>query len=180
MNWRDAILQGHKIHKPGKYTLRVSLIQSRRSLWPSDHQVFVGLSYGTNSPTNQMIRSKCGTFFGFLCGASPFLGIFEIQALSGASPKPEAPIFITGSAAKFEFDLDLVVNLTQVNQIVTCTLAVGAGGMACGSSSGNRIQTFQTGLRTLIHPNEGLRFVIVPTGLNVDDEMEARLNWVSL
>jgi len=113
------------------------------------------------------------SFCGFVAGASPYLGIFELQALTAASSRPEPPLFVTGSAAKLELDLDMTSHLTRVNAVVSNVLQVQGGTLSQNAPP----QIFQCSRKTL---EEGLRFVIIPIGVEVDEEIEVRLNWVSL
>lgn len=193
LRYCDSIMQLHKISKPGKYKLRISLTQPKGHCWNPGHQLFVGISYGTNWDLGHSLRERnlCGphgsyyqkyqknvnrrsTFFGYLCKQSDFLGIFSLSALAGPSFKVDEPIHLTGSAGKMQFDLDLDVSMTKVNQIVTNVMQVTSETMDI-----NRAHTFECSLRTLIHPEEGLRFVLVPLGLAVPDEIEVALNWVN-
>ncbi|CAK9033561.1 unnamed protein product [Durusdinium trenchii] len=107
----DRLLQADVLRDSGISRLRVALSEPSSLLWNPEHEVFVGLSYGE------------GKYFGFLCSASAFSGIFSVRALASAAPAPSAPVHLTGSGNKMEFDLGLEIQLHRVDLVVTCELS---------------------------------------------------------
>jgi len=156
---QQRLVQTQAIRSPGIQRLRVVLSNPRLVLWNPEHEVFVGISYGQ------------GRFFGYLCSATAFSGIFSVRALASASPAPNAPVHLTGSGNKVEFDCAIEVQLTRVNMVVTCKLSI---------ISRNETLTedlFQVSNHTL-KDADGLRYQVVATGLE-DQEVEVQLGWVS-
>jgi len=156
---QQRLVQTQAIRTPGIQRLRVVLSNPRLVLWDPEHEVFVGISYGN------------GRFFGYLCSATAFSGIFSVRALASASPAPNAPVHLTGSGNKVEFDCAIEVQLTRVNGVVTCKLSI---------ISRNETLTedlFQVSQHTL-KEEDGLRYQVVATGLE-DQEVDVQLGWVS-
>lgn len=154
----QRLLQGDVMRHAGITRLRVGLYSPGRHNWDPQHEVFVGLSYG---------ESK---YFGYLCSATAFHGIFSIRALASAAPEPSAPVHITGSGNKVEFDLSLEIQLHRINLVVTCKLGVIFNGTTATE------ELFQVSYDTLVH-GPGLRYQVVATGLE-KDEVEVQLAWV--
>jgi len=157
---QQRLVQAQAIKDAGIQHMRVALSNPKRVLWDPEHEVFVGLSYGE------------GRYFGFLCSATAFSGIFSVRALASAAPAPNAPVHFTGSGNKVEFDLMLEVQLQRVNLVVVCKLQVLIA---------NEVLTeelFQIAYETLTS-GPGLRFQLVGTGLG-SDEIDVQLAWVSM
>mmetsp|Transcript_61186 Transcript_61186/g.117992 ORF Transcript_61186/g.117992 Transcript_61186/m.117992 type:complete len:586 (+) Transcript_61186:123-1880(+) len=155
----ERLLQSDTFREVGIQRLRVSLSVPRRAAWNRDHEVFVGCSYGE------------GKYFGFLCSATDFAGIYSVRALASAAPEPGAPAHITGSATKFEFDLALEVQLQRANLIVMCKLSVIFQDKTVTE------EWFQIAYDTLT-TGAGLRFQVVATGLE-SECVDVVLSWVS-
>jgi hypothetical protein len=156
---QQRLVQTQAIRTPGIQRLRVVLSNPRLVLWDPEHEVFVGISYGD------------GRYFGYLCSATAFSGIFSVRALASAAPAPNAPVHLTGSGNKVEFDCAIEVQLTRVNMVVTCKLSI---------ISRNETLTedlFQVSHHTL-KEGDGLRYQVVATGLE-DQEVDVQLGWVS-
>jgi len=156
---QERLLQSDTFREVGIQRLRVSLSVPRRAAWNRDHEVFVGCSYGE------------GKYFGFLCSATDFAGIFSVRALASAASEPGAPAHITGSATKFEFDLALEVQLQRANLIVMCKLSVLFQDKTVTE------EWFQIAYDTLTN-GAGLRFQVVATGLE-SERVDVVLAWVS-
>jgi len=156
---QQRLVQTQAIRTPGIQRLRVVLSNANSVLWDPEHEVFVGMSYGP------------GRYFGYLCSATAFSGIFSVRALASAAPAPNAPVHLTGSGNKVEFDCAIEVQLTRVNMVVTCKLSI---------ISRNETLTedlFQVSHHTL-KVADGLRYQVVATGLE-DQEVDVQLGWVS-
>jgi hypothetical protein len=156
---QQRLVQTQPIRRPGIQRLRVVLCKPDRELWDPEHEVFVGISYGP------------GKYFGYLCSATAFSGIFSVRALASAAPAPNAPVHLTGSGNKVEFDCAIEVQLTRVNMVVTCKLSI---------ISRNETLTeelFQVSNHTL-KEGDGLRYQVVATGVE-DQEVDVQLGWVS-
>jgi len=156
---QQRLVQSNAIRRPGIQRLRVVLSNPRAVLWDTEHEVFVGISYGT------------GKYFGYLCSATPFSGIFMVRALASAAPSPNAPVHLTGSGNKVEFDCAIEVQLTRVNGVVMNKLSI---------ISRNETLTeelFQVSSHTL-KDGDGLRYQVVATGVE-DQEVDVNLGWVS-
>lgn len=94
--------------------------------------------------------------------------------MSGVAPKAEKPVFLTGSGSKMEFDVDLCVEMQRVNQVVGCKMSIMANQTSIARDE------FQVTQNCLKKPDQpGLRFQIVPIGLQVDEQIDVRLSWVS-
>eukprot|EP00448_Togula_jolla_P006477 CAMPEP_0170598818 /NCGR_PEP_ID=MMETSP0224-20130122/16454_1 /TAXON_ID=285029 /ORGANISM="Togula jolla, Strain CCCM 725" /LENGTH=597 /DNA_ID=CAMNT_0010923403 /DNA_START=24 /DNA_END=1817 /DNA_ORIENTATION=- len=156
---QQRLVQADVIRKSGLSRLRLVLSNPRRLLWHIEHEVFVGLSFGDNK------------YFGFLCSATSFSGIFSVRALSSAAPEPGPKVHLTGSGNKVEFDLVLEVQLQRVNKVVVCKLSVILDNVL------KTDELFQIANETLTR-GSGLRFQVVGTGLG-DDEVDVQLSWVS-
>jgi len=156
---QERLLQSDTFREVGIQRLRVSLSAPRRPAWNRDHEVFVGCSYGE------------GKYFGFLCGATDFSGIFSVRPLASAAPEPGAPAHITGSATKFEFDLALEVQFQRANLVVMCKLSVIFQDKTVTE------EWFQIAYDTLT-TGAGLRFQVVATGL-CSERVDVVLAWVS-
>merc|ERR1719199_938963 len=100
---QQRLVQTQAIRTPGIQRLRVVLSNPRLVLWDPEHEVFVGISYGD------------GRYFGYLCSATAFSGIFSVRALASAAPAPNAPVHLTGSGNKVEFDVEVDVQLGWVS-----------------------------------------------------------------
>jgi len=155
---QQRLVQMDAIHNAGIQRLRTVLCSPRRQLWDPEHEVFVGCSYGE------------GRYFGFLCSATAFSGIFSVRALASAAPAPNSPAHLTGSGNKVEFDLALEVQLHRANMVVMCKLGVVFANQTVTE------ELFQISYDTLADP--GLRFQVVATGLG-EDTVEVQLGWVS-
>lgn len=155
----DRLLQAEPIRNAGIQRLRVVLSNPRRALWDPEHEVFVGISYGE------------GKYFGYLVSATAFSGIFSVRAIASAAPAPNAPVHLTGSGNKIEFDMGLEVQLQRVNLIVTCKLSV------IWANATLTEELFQVTLETL-KDREGLRYQVVATGLN-DESVDVSLSLIS-
>jgi hypothetical protein len=156
---QQRLVQSQPIRRPGIQRLRVVLSNPRVVLWDTEHEVFVGISYGK------------GKYFGYLCSATPFSGIFMVRALASAAPSPNAPVHLTGSGNKVEFDCAIEVQLTRVNGVVMNKLSI---------ISRNETLTeelFQVSHNTL-KEGDGLRYQVVATGTE-DKEVDINLGWVS-
>lgn len=156
---RQRLVQADPIRSSGIVRLRVVLSNPRRPLWDPEHQVFVGLSYGE------------GKYFGYLCSATAFSGIFSARALASAAPAPNAPVHITGSGNKVEFDIALEVQLQRVNLVVTCKLSIIFANETVTE------ELFQIANDTLKH-GAGLRYQVVATNLK-DEQVDVSLACVS-
>lgn len=156
---QQRLLQSDPIRWAGLQRMRVVLSNPRSHLWNPDHEVFVGLSYGE------------GKYFGYLCSATTFSGIFSVRALASAAPAPNCPAHLTGSGHKVEFDLMLEVQIQRANLVVLCKLSVVWSNIMVTE------ECFQVSYETLQH-GAGLRFQVVATGLD-DDEIDVQLAWVS-
>lgn len=152
------VLQDEALRSPGVVRLRVTLSSPSRLLWNPLHEVFVGLSYGE------------GRYFGFLCSATAYSGIFSVRALASVSPAPSAPAHFTGSGNKMEFDMGLEVQYQRVNLVVTCKLSI------IYKNETITEELFQISHHTLT-TGPGLRFQAVATGLG-HDHIDVQLGWV--
>jgi len=157
---RERLLQADVLRDPGLSRLRVALSEPGNLLWNPEHEVFVGLSYGE------------GRYFGFLCSATAFSGIFCVRALASAAPAPSAPVHLTGSGNKVEFDLGLEVQLHRVDLVVTCKLS------AIFKNESLTQETFQISYDTLVN-GDGLRYQVVSTGLERKEQVLVNVAWVS-
>lgn len=104
----ENVLQQNALMEPGQMRLRLLLTQKIDKVWNPDHEIFVGVLFGKNY------------FFGYLCGASPFLGVYSLRCCSSGACKAEKPTFITGSGTRLEFDFDLKISMEQMNGVVNC------------------------------------------------------------
>eukprot|EP00931_Biecheleriopsis_adriatica_P029549 TRINITY_DN1752_c0_g1_i4.p1 TRINITY_DN1752_c0_g1~~TRINITY_DN1752_c0_g1_i4.p1 ORF type:complete len:604 (-),score=139.49 TRINITY_DN1752_c0_g1_i4:224-2035(-) len=155
----ERLLQGDILRDPGCSRIRVSLSEPETYLWNQEHEVFVGLSYGE------------GKYFGFLCSATAFSGVFSLRALASAAPAPSAPVHLTGSGNKMEFDLGLEIQLHRVDLVVTCKLS------AIFKNESLTEELFQISHDTLVN-GPGLRYQVVGTGLE-SSRVLINLAWVS-
>eukprot|EP00930_Biecheleria_cincta_P028833 TRINITY_DN20086_c0_g1_i1.p1 TRINITY_DN20086_c0_g1~~TRINITY_DN20086_c0_g1_i1.p1 ORF type:complete len:623 (+),score=110.87 TRINITY_DN20086_c0_g1_i1:73-1869(+) len=155
----EKLMQADCLRDAGLSRLRVALSEPSNLLWNPAHEVFVGLSYGE------------GKYFGFLCSATAFSGIFSVRALASAAPAPSSPVHLTGSGNKVEFDLGLEVQLHRVDLVVTCKLS------AIFKNESLTCETFQVSYDTLVN-GAGLRYQVVATGLE-KDKVLINLAWVS-
>ncbi|CAK9081774.1 Hypothetical protein SCF082_LOCUS38897 [Durusdinium trenchii] len=155
----DRLLQADVLRDSGISRLRVALSEPSSLLWNPEHEVFVGLSYGE------------GKYFGFLCSASAFSGIFSVRALASAAPAPSAPVHLTGSGNKMEFDLGLEIQLHRVDLVVTCELS------CIFKNEYLTKERFQISHDTLVN-GPGLRYQLVGTGLE-KSRVLVNLAWVS-
>lgn len=155
---QQRLVQADPIRVAGLQRMRVVLSNPRTLLWDPEHEVFVGLSYGE------------GKYFGYLCSATAFSGIFSVRALASAAPAPNAPAHLTGSGNKVEFDLKLEVQVQRANMVVVCKLSVIFANLTVVE------EHFQISYETLAF-GPGLRFQAVTTGLG-DDEVDIQLAWV--
>lgn len=159
----ERLVQASAIHTFGIQRLRVVLSNqdaTSANLWDPEHEVFVGVSYGERK------------YFGYLCSATAFAGIFSLRALAGTAPCPNAPVHITGSGNKVEFDVALEVQLRRVNLVVTCKLSVLFKGDLVTE------ELFQVSSEALSE-DVGLRFQVVGTGLG-QDRVNVTLNILGL
>lgn len=159
MSAHQRLVQADVIRDPGLQRLRVVLSNPRSALWDPEHEVFVGLSFGE------------GRYFGFLCSATAYSGIYGLRALASAAPAPSLPVHLTGSGNKVEFDLALEVQLIRVNTVVACKLSI------IFSNENITEELFQISSETLKY-GPGLRYQVVATGLG-NDEIHVQLSWVS-
>lgn len=155
----QRLVQAEPVRTSGIQRLRVVLCDSKKLLWDPEHEVFVGLSYGQ------------GKYFGYLCSATAFSGIFSVRSLTSAAPEPNPPVHLTGSGNKVEFDIALEVQLQRVNMIVQCKLSV------IMKSETVSEELFQLSSDTVKY-GQGLQFQLVATGLK-DEEIDVQLGWVS-
>jgi len=155
---QQRLVQADPIRYAGLQRMRVLLSNPRTLLWNPEHEVFVGLSYGE------------GKYFGYLCSATAFSGIFSVRALASAAPAPNAPAHLTGSGNKVEFDLALEVQVQRANMVVVCKLSVIFANLTVTE------EEFQISYETLDF-GPGLSFQVVATGL-MDDEVDVQLAWV--
>lgn len=155
---QQRLVQAEPIRSAGLSRIRVVLSNPRKTLWDPEHEVFVGMSYGE------------GRYFGYLCSATAFSGIFSARALASAAPAPSAPVHLTGSGNKVEFDMGLEVQLQRANLVVVCKLSV------IFANETVTVEEFQISYETLT-AGPGLRFQAVATGL-ADEEVDIQLAWV--
>jgi hypothetical protein len=156
---RQRLVQTDVIRSSGIQRLRVVLSNPRSMLWDPEHQVFVGISYGE------------GKYFGYLCRATAFSGIFSVQALASAAPAPNAPVHLTGSGYKVEFDIALEVQLQRVNLVVCCKLSI------IFKNETITEELFQIASETL-REGAGLRYQVVGTNLR-EELIDVSLTCVS-
>mmetsp|Transcript_13404 Transcript_13404/g.36058 ORF Transcript_13404/g.36058 Transcript_13404/m.36058 type:complete len:592 (+) Transcript_13404:89-1864(+) len=156
---KQRLIQADPIRTSGVQRLRVVLSNPRRDLWDPSHEVFVGISYGE------------GRWFGYLCSATAFSGIFSVRAWASAAPIPNAPVHITGSGNKVEFDMALEVQLMRVNLVVTCKLSIIFANETVTE------ELFQIAHETL-KVGKGLRYQVVAANLK-DEEVDVSLTCVS-
>jgi len=156
---QQRLMQAEPIKCAGTQRMRVVLSNPTLPLWNIEHEVFVGLSYGE------------GKYFGYLCSATAFSGIFSVRALASAAPAPNAPAHLTGSGSKVEFDLALEVQIQRANMVVVCKLSVIFTNLTLTE------EYFQISYETLTQ-GPGLRYQVIATGLG-DDEVDVQLAWVS-
>eukprot|EP00929_Paragymnodinium_shiwhaense_P037968 TRINITY_DN20135_c0_g1_i1.p1 TRINITY_DN20135_c0_g1~~TRINITY_DN20135_c0_g1_i1.p1 ORF type:complete len:609 (-),score=135.43 TRINITY_DN20135_c0_g1_i1:89-1915(-) len=156
---KQRLVQADPIRNSGIQQIRVVLSNPRKNLWDPEHQVFIGLSYGE------------GRYFGYLCSATAFSGIFSVRALASAAPAPNAPVHLTGSGNKVEFDIALEVQLQRVNLVVTCKLSIIFANETVTE------ELFQIASETL-REGPGLRYQVVATNLK-DEEVDVSLACVS-
>lgn len=152
-------MQMDAIRTSGIQRYRMVLSNPRKHLWDPEHEVFTGVSYGE------------GKYFGYLMSASAFSGIFAARALASAAPAPNAPVHLTGSGNKVEFDLALEVQIQRANLVVTCKLSVIFANVTLTE------ELFQVSYETLVN-GPGLRFQVVATGLG-NEVVDVQLAWVS-
>jgi hypothetical protein len=155
----QRLVQVDPIRSSGIQRLRVVLSNPRNHLWDPQHEVFVGLSYGK------------GRWFGYLCSATAFSGIFSVRAYASAAPIPNAPVHLTGSGNKVEFDIALEVQLQRVNLVVTCKLSIIFANETVTE------ELFQIASETL-RDGPGLRYQVVGANLK-DEEVDVSLACVS-
>mmetsp|Transcript_28712 Transcript_28712/g.67506 ORF Transcript_28712/g.67506 Transcript_28712/m.67506 type:complete len:610 (-) Transcript_28712:201-2030(-) len=155
----ERLLQADVLRHSGISRLRVALSEPSSLLWNPQHEVFVGLSYGE------------GKYFGFLCSATSFSGIFSVRVLASAAPAPSAPVHLTGSGNKMEFDMGLEIALHRVDLVVTCKMS------AIFKNECLTQEVFQISHDTLVN-GPGLRYQVVGTGLE-KDRVLINLAWVS-
>ncbi|CAD7941740.1 unnamed protein product [Amoebophrya sp. A120] len=155
----DSLLQKRTIQWPGNYRMRIAFTQKLQHLWERHHEVYIGILYGQNK------------FFGYLCGVSPFLGVYEIRNVSGVCQRPEQAAFLTGSGNKLELDFDVTIGMPLVNKLHTTQCQICAAQntvIACDD--------VQWTAETLA---QGVRFQIIPIGLEIGDEVDCRITWVA-
>jgi len=155
----QRLVQADPIRHSGIQRMRVVLSNPRKLLWDPQHEVFVGLSYGK------------GRWFGYLCSATAFSGIFAVRAYASAAPVPNAPVHLTGSGNKVEFDIALEVQLQRVNLVVTCKLSIIFANETVTE------ELFQIASETL-RDGPGLRYQVVAANLK-DEEVDVSLACVS-
>jgi len=154
----QKLLQGDCIRDAGIKRLRVAMSEPNNGLWNPEHEVFIGATYGE------------GRYFGYICSATAFSGIFAVRALASAAPAPAAPVHLTGAGNKVEFDLALEVQLSRVDLISTCKLSIIFNNETITE------EKFQISHATLTD-GHGLRFQVVGTGLG-KDKVLVNLAWV--
>ncbi|CAD7929706.1 unnamed protein product [Amoebophrya sp. A25] len=154
----DSLLQKRSICMPGNYRIRLAFTQKHVGLWDRSHEVYIGILYGGNK------------FFGYLCGASPFIGIYDIRNVSGVCQRPEQSCFLTGSGNKMELDLDVTIGMQLCNGIHTVKCAILANNSTIASDD------VQWTNETMA---QGVRIQIVPVGFQTRDEIDCRITWVS-
>lgn len=167
----QKLVQAQAIRSAGLQRLRVTLSNPSKLLWDPEHEVFVGMDFGE------------GKYFGYLCSATAFSGIFCVRALASAAPAPSPPVHLTGSGNKVEFDAALEVQLMRINFVVQCKLSIIFKNETIAED------VFQVSGETL-KMGPGLRYQLVATGLldedasasvgrRVSEEIDVQLGWVS-
>ncbi|CAD7958496.1 unnamed protein product [Amoebophrya sp. A120] len=154
----ETMTQLCAIRDPGQYRIRVAMSQKLAQLWLSNHTCFVGVVY----------NEHC--FCGYQVQASDFLGIYELRCMTSVSAKPEKPVFLTGSGTKVDFDLDLTVDMKLVNGVIGCKFQIMANSV---SLTMDEIQVSNKCMQ-----DGGLRFQIVPMGLDHKEQMDIRITWI--
>merc|ERR1719399_29663 len=171
------LLSGHRIiqatpqRDAGFYRLRVTLTDPKALLWDPNHEVFVGASYGEHA------------HFGYICGISAFSGVFALRTFSSSTSKNmrdkdddveiearNAPVHLTGSGNKVEFDVALEIEMQRINRIVCCKLCVILNNLSITEDS------FQISHSTL-KEGAGIRFEVAPAGLG-EESIDVQLAWV--
>jgi len=132
--------------------------QKLAQLWIPNHSCFVGVVY----------NEHC--FCGYQVQASDFLGIYELRCMTSVSAKPEKPVFLTGSGTKVDFDLDLTVDMKLVNGVIGCRFSIIANSITLTM---DEIQVSNKCMQ-----DGGLRFQIVPMGLDHKEQMDIRITWI--
>mmetsp|Transcript_5138 Transcript_5138/g.12326 ORF Transcript_5138/g.12326 Transcript_5138/m.12326 type:complete len:612 (+) Transcript_5138:48-1883(+) len=154
----ERLVQSGAIRSSGIHRLRCVVSNPRVVLWDPEQEVFVGISFGE------------GKFFGYLCSATAFSGIFSVRALSSVAPAPNPPVHLTGGGNKVEFDAALEVQLKRVNRIQQMKLGVIFHGETIVE------EHFQVSSDT-VESGAGLRFQVVATGLGNHD-ISVQLAWI--
>lgn len=155
---QQLVIQRMPFRKAGTYRMRTTLTQNRSPLWITQHEVFVGVTYGQNR------------YFGYICGLSAYSGIFSVQTFASVSPGPNAPVHLTGSGNKMEFDIELDIEMQRINKIVCCKLSIILNNTTLTEDP------FQVTYQTLKH-GDGLRYQVVGAGLG-EGEVDVQLAWV--
>jgi len=155
---QQLIIQRMPFRKAGTYRMRTTLTQNKSPLWITQHEVFVGVTYGQNR------------YFGYICGLSAYSGIFSVQTFASVSPGPNAPVHLTGSGNKMEFDIELDIEMQRINKIVCCKLSIILNNTTLTEDP------FQVTYQTLKN-GDGLRYQVVGAGLS-DGEVDVSLAWV--
>jgi len=154
----ERLVQSGSIRSPGIHRLRCVISNPSTVLWDPEHEVFVGISFGE------------GKFFGYLCSATAFSGIFSVRALSSVAPAPNPPAHLTGGGNKVEFDAALEVQMKRVNRIQQCKL----GAIFHGETIVE--ECFQVSSDTVEY-GAGLRFQVIATGLE-NESISVQLAWI--
>jgi len=83
-------------------------------------------------------------------------------------------VYLTGSGNKMEFDVELEIQMGRVNNVVGVKMSILA------NNTNVTKDEFQLKSTTLKAPDApGLRFQIVPIGLQLDEQIDVRLSWVT-
>mmetsp|Transcript_9869 Transcript_9869/g.24393 ORF Transcript_9869/g.24393 Transcript_9869/m.24393 type:complete len:647 (+) Transcript_9869:534-2474(+) len=154
----ETMTQLCPIRDAGQYRIRVAMSQKLAQLWIPNHSCFVGVVY----------NEHC--FCGYQVQASDFLGIYELRCMTSVSAKPEKPVFLTGSGTKVDFDLDLTVDMKLVNGVIGCRFSIIANSITLTM---DEIQVSNKCMQ-----DGGLRFQIVPMGLDHKEQMDIRITWI--
>jgi len=172
----QRIIQATPQRDAGTYRLRVTLTDPsdpKSMLWNPNHEVFIGVSYGTQA------------LFGYICGISAFQGVFALRTFSLSTSKNKregdenieieaknTPVHLTGSGNKVEFDVSLEAEMQRINRIVCCKLCVILNNL---SITEDPFQISHDTLKT----GYGLRFNILAGENGVSEEgIDVQLAWV--
>lgn len=153
-----TIMQNVAVRAAGSYRARVAFSQSVKPLWDPTHELFTGIIFGENR------------YLGYICGQSPYDGVFRLQSFRSGAPKPGAPVHFTGSGTKMEFDVELGVSIQRVNEVVDCSLSILSNNTVVS------LTDFQVQNSTLLD-GTGLRFQIMGT-IPPPGSIDVNIAWV--